>query len=68
MIPQVLLKLLVPKILDIVIQQFKLDKVLKYVEDPNDADKRIDELETDVFVLKQQIKELSKPKTRRKKT
>ena len=30
-------------------KQFKLDKVLRYVEDPNDADERIDKLETTVF-------------------
>lgn len=31
---------------------FKLDKILDYVELPNDADKRIDDLEVDVFKLK----------------
>lgn len=48
MIPQVVLKLVVPKILDIVIKQFKLDKMeklIEYMDNPNDADKKIDALE-----------------------
>ena len=28
--------------------QFKLEKILKYVEEPNDADERIDHLEVDL--------------------
>ena len=28
--------------------QFKLEKILKYVEEPNDADERIDNLEVDL--------------------
>ena len=31
---------------------FKLDKMLDYMELPNDADRRIDNLEVDVFNLK----------------
>ena len=48
MIPQVVLKLVVPKILDIVIKQFELDemeKLIEYMDNPNDADKKIDALE-----------------------
>ena len=52
MIPQTLLKLLLPKIIDHLMKVFKLDKMLDYVELPNDADKRIDDLEVDVFNLK----------------
>ena len=33
-----LLKLLMPKIMDHFMEMFKLDQVLKYVEQPNDAD------------------------------
>ena len=33
-------------------KQFKLDKILDYVENPNEADKRIDEMEIDIFTLK----------------
>ena len=48
MIPQVVLKLVVPKILDIVIKQFKLDKMeklIEYMDSPNDADNKIEALE-----------------------
>ena len=37
------------KIAQAIAKKFKLTKVLKYVEDPNDADERIDKLETTVF-------------------
>ena len=37
------------KIAQAIAKKFKLSKVLKYVEDPNDADGRIDKLETIVF-------------------
>ena len=46
-----LLKLLMPKIMDQFMEMFKLDKVLKYVEQPNDADQRIDKLETQIIML-----------------
>ena len=45
-------------VVKLVAKQFKLDKILDYVENPNDADKRIDELELDNFGLKQRIKRL----------
>ncbi len=41
--------IILEKIVRAVSKKFKLDKVLKYVEDPNDADDRIDKLETTVF-------------------
>ena len=34
-----ILKLIMPKIMDHFMKVFKLDKVLEYVEQPNDADK-----------------------------
>tara|TARA_R100001594_G_scaffold29875_1_gene55697 strand:- start:7858 stop:8094 length:237 start_codon:yes stop_codon:yes gene_type:complete len=49
-------ELIAKTVMKMVAKQFKLDKILAYVEDPNDADKRIDELELDVFSLKQKIK------------
>ena len=45
-------------VIKLVAKQFKLDKVLEYVENPNDADKRIDELELNGFSLKQRVKVL----------
>tara|TARA_R100000789_G_C2924526_1_gene127346 strand:- start:260 stop:499 length:240 start_codon:yes stop_codon:yes gene_type:complete len=52
-------ELLAKTVVKMVARQFKLDKILSYVEDPNDADKRIDELELDVFGMKQNVKHLS---------
>jgi len=37
------------KIAQAIAKKFKLSKILRYVEDPNDADERIDKLETIVF-------------------
>ena len=41
-------------------KQFKLDKILDYVENPNEADKRIDEMEIDIFTLKKEVIRLDK--------
>lgn len=61
MIPAILLE----KIVKLIASQFKLEKILKYVEEPNDADERIDDLEVDlaqsiivVQRLQKRIKEL----------
>tara|TARA_Y100000593_G_scaffold14739_2_gene28301 strand:- start:384 stop:548 length:165 start_codon:yes stop_codon:yes gene_type:complete len=51
MIPAKLIRLLMPKVVDHIVKSFKLDKVLKYVEKPNDADKRIDALESRIKKL-----------------
>ena len=40
-----------PKIMDQFMEIFKLDKVLQYVEQPNDADLRIDKLEVQIQML-----------------
>jgi len=67
--------MLTKAIVSLIAKQFKLEKILAYVEDPNDADKRIDELELDVFALKRTIKSLdmgcncnckAKPKPKRR--
>jgi len=50
--------MLTKAIVSLIAKQFKLEKILAYVEDPNDADQRIDELELDVFALKKSIKSL----------
>ena len=52
MIPQVLLKLLLPKVLDHLMKVFKLDQILDYMELPNDADKKIVQLEDEIRRLK----------------
>ena len=46
-----LLKFLLPKILDHLMMVFKLDKVLEYVEKPNNLDVKVEELEDKVIEL-----------------
>jgi len=45
----VLQKMVINKIISLLSKQFKLNKIMKYVEEPNDADDRIDKLEVTVF-------------------
>ena len=42
-------KMVINKIIDLLAKQFKLYDIMKYVKEPNDADERIDELESKVF-------------------
>ena len=42
-------KMVINKIVSLISKQFKLHDIMKYVKEPNDADERIDELETRVF-------------------
>ena len=53
MIPPMLLRFLLPKILDHLLIVFKLDKVLDYVEKPNNLDVKVEELEDKIIVLQQ---------------
>ena len=46
MIPQVLIKLILPKLMDQMLKVFKLDKVLRYVEQDNELDHKVKDLET----------------------
>ena len=45
MIPQMIVKMVVPKVLDMVIRQFKMDKVMEYVFDRNELDHKMREVE-----------------------
>ena len=51
MIPPMLLRFLLPKILDHLMMVFKLDKVLEYVENPNELDKKVEQLQDKVIEL-----------------
>ena len=51
MIPQVLVKLILPKVLDHMMQVFKLDKVLSYVEEDNELDHKVKDLEARIKKL-----------------
>ena len=60
MIPAMVIKAVLPKVAKLVAKQFKLDKmerIIKYMDEPNDADIRIDELEKKVSKLEKLIKE-----------
>ena len=60
MIPAMVIKAVLPKVAKLVAKQFKLDKmerIIKYMDEPNDADIRIDELEKKVNKLEKLIKE-----------
>ena len=41
--------IIVEKVIKLLAKQFKFDKILDYVENPNDADERIDKLEVNIF-------------------
>ena len=58
MIPAVLIKLIIPKVLDIVIKQFKMDKVMKYVEEDNELDVKVRDLEDKILKLEAQCQVL----------
>ena len=51
MIAHMVIKLLVPKVLDIIIQRFKLDKVSDYVFERNELDRKVEELEDKIIEL-----------------
>ena len=55
-----LLKLLLPKVLDHLMQVFKLDKVLAYVEEDNALDHKVRELEDKIIDLESKIRKLNK--------
>ena len=53
-----LLKLLMPKVMDHFTKVFKLDKVLQYVEQPNDADEEIARHKEHITMLAGEIADL----------
>ena len=60
MIPAMVIKAVLSKVVKLVAKQFKLDKmerIIEYMDKPNDADIRIDELEKRINKLEKQIKE-----------
>mgnify|MGYP003151842867 FL=1 len=60
-------KMVINKIISLLAKQFKLYKIMKYVEEPNDADERIDELERVVFQQGRLIEMLLIDKNKEKK-
>jgi len=57
-IPPMLLRFILPKILDHLLVVFKLDKVLDYVEKPNNLDVKVEKLEDKVIELERVAHEL----------
>ena len=45
MIPQMVLKFVLPKVMDHVAKVFKLDKLLRYMEEPNELDVQMRDVE-----------------------
>ena len=60
-------KMVINKIVSLISKQFKLHDIMKYVKEPNDADERIDELETKVFQQGRLIEMLLLNKDKEKK-
>ena len=64
MIPALLLKKIVPKILEIIMKQFsgieKIDRLVKYMEDDNDTDKQVSLHDAALKGLAAEIDELKK--------
>ena len=57
MIPALVIKAVLPKVIKVLSKQFKLDKmerIIEYMDKPNDADIRIDELEKRINKLEKQ--------------
>ena len=53
-------KMVINKIVGLIAKQFKLYDIMKYVKEPNDADERIDKLETDLVLSNRRIDILEK--------
>ena len=62
MIPAVLLKALIPKVLEMVINQFKMDEVMDYVFKKNDLDNKVESIRDDIDSLKERMIYLEKEK------
>tara|TARA_Y100000310_G_C20493204_1_gene720272 strand:+ start:592 stop:786 length:195 start_codon:yes stop_codon:yes gene_type:complete len=54
-IAQAVMKLIMPQLLEHFVKVFKLDKMLNYMELPNDADKRIDKLEEQMKMVAEEM-------------
>ena len=55
-----ILKLIMPKLMDHFMKVFKLDKVLQYVEQPNELDDQVADMRIELKTLKQHIIDLDK--------
>ena len=52
--------ILIKKVINLIAKQFKLDKILKYVEEPNELDRQVKSLQRSVNKYGQYIEEMEK--------
>ena len=62
MLPAMIIKAVVPKVLELVLKQFKgiekINSLVEYMEKPNEADKKIEELVKENIILESKIKNM----------
>tara|TARA_Y100001970_G_scaffold207091_1_gene252282 strand:+ start:964 stop:1215 length:252 start_codon:yes stop_codon:yes gene_type:complete len=56
----VILKIILPKVSDHLCKVFKLDKVLQYVEQPNELDKQVEDMKIKIEALEKIVIDLGK--------
>lgn len=56
----VILKMILPKVSDHLCKVFKLDKVLQYVEQPNELDKQVEDMKIKIEALEKIVIDLGK--------
>tara|TARA_R100000808_G_C2141263_1_gene149046 strand:+ start:35 stop:247 length:213 start_codon:yes stop_codon:yes gene_type:complete len=56
MLPAMIIKAVIPKVLDMVLRQFKgiekIEKIVRYMEEENDADREIKKLKDEIALLR----------------
>ena len=56
MLPAMIIKAVIPKVLDMILRQFKgiekIEKIVRYMEEENDADREIKKLKDEIALLK----------------
>ena len=52
--------LLIKKIVEIIMKQFKLDEIKKYVEEPNELDRQVKSMQKSISKYGQYIEEMEK--------
>ena len=58
-IAKAVLKLILPDVMEHLMKVFKMDKLVSYMELPNDADKGVEKLKVDGEMVKSQIKDMT---------
>ena len=59
-IAKAVLKLIMPDIIEHMMKIFKMDKLVNYMELPNEADRGVSKLQDEVNILKDTIKDMAK--------